>query len=301
MSLSTYAQGALKRALGSQGTQPADAPAAVTANGEGESKPIPDADAESMSMNTPRVSDAENQHSGASPSQLHEIDLLLPKVCEALVLVTQCLTTIALRAEEAGGLRPTSDSRPIPQSPKAVIVAASTPSGQGLVECLVGTCPLVLGVAVVGRGSSTHASRRRTLQSAPLFVSGDSLTATPLQKLCASSTSSFPGLPMAESSSVPKLLQDSQNTNNGTDRVRTFRTGTMLLQKETHVRRHWEVHQTRNQERIQQRRSELRRQMPPQRHSHTSSATSSVSSVLWLRMTARCKTACGNAAAFQWS
>ena len=144
MSLSTYAQGAVKRALGSQGTQPADAPAAVTANGEGESKPIPDVDAESMSMNTPHVSDAENQHSGASPSQLHEVDLLLPKVCEALVLVTQCLTTIALRAEEAAEALPTSASTNVvtpsaaSPSPRAIMVEAATTTGQGLVECLIG-------------------------------------------------------------------------------------------------------------------------------------------------------------------
>ena len=139
MSLSTYAQGALKRALGSQGTQPADAPAAVTANGEGESKPIPDADAESMSMNTPRAS---SQGDGTPP--LLELDLLLAKVCEALVLVTQCLTTIALRAEEAAESPPTSASTNVvtpsaaSRSPRAIMVEAATTTGQGLVECLIG-------------------------------------------------------------------------------------------------------------------------------------------------------------------
>ncbi|RPD64276.1 hypothetical protein L226DRAFT_533583 [Lentinus tigrinus ALCF2SS1-7] len=136
MSLSTYAQGALKRALGSQETLPADASAADTASREGENKPIPHADTETMSMN---VSEQADQDNGSTTSHLHEIDLLLPKVCEALVLVTQCLTTIALRAEEAGSRR----SKPITPSPKAVMVAASTSSGQGFVECLVETLRLI--------------------------------------------------------------------------------------------------------------------------------------------------------------
>ncbi len=150
MSLATYAQGALNRALGSQDTL--DASGAATASSEGESTPLSDGSTETMSMNTPRVSDRGNQESGTAASQLHEFDLLLPKVCEALVLVTQCLTTIALRAEEAGSTRPTSDGGlPLP-SPRTVMVAASTSTGQGFVECLVGTCPLVLGVEVVCRG-----------------------------------------------------------------------------------------------------------------------------------------------------
>ncbi|TFK89174.1 hypothetical protein K466DRAFT_487334 [Polyporus arcularius HHB13444] len=126
MSLATYAQGALKRALG-----------------EGESTPPSEGSTETMSMNPPRVSDQGNQESGTAASQLHEIDLLLPKVCEALVLVTQCLTTIALRAEEAGSTRPTSAGGLASPSPRTVMVAASTSTGQGFVECLVETLRLI--------------------------------------------------------------------------------------------------------------------------------------------------------------
>jgi ataxin-10 len=36
----------------------------------------------------------------ASPEALHELDLLLPKTCEALVLVSQCLITLLLHLEE---------------------------------------------------------------------------------------------------------------------------------------------------------------------------------------------------------
>ncbi|RDX48254.1 hypothetical protein OH76DRAFT_1484158 [Lentinus brumalis] len=143
MSLATYAQGALKRALGSQDTLPADASGAATASSEGESTPPSEGSTETMSMNTPHVSDQGNRESGIAVSQLHEIDLLLPKVCEALVLVTQCLTTIALRAEEAGSTRPTSAGGLASPSPRTFMVAASTSTGQGFVECLVETLRLI--------------------------------------------------------------------------------------------------------------------------------------------------------------
>ncbi|KAI0708877.1 spinocerebellar ataxia type 10 protein domain-containing protein [Cerioporus squamosus] len=143
MSLATYAQGALKRALGSQVTLPADESGAATASKEGESSPLSDGGTETMSMHTPRVSDQGNQDSGTTTSQLQELDLLLPKVCEALVLVTQCLTTIALRAEEAGSSRPTSDGGTASPSPRTFMVAASTSTGQGFVESLVETLRLI--------------------------------------------------------------------------------------------------------------------------------------------------------------
>ena len=77
-----------------------------------------------------------------SEAPLQELDLLLPKVCEALVLAAQCLTTITLRAEEAGATRPVSlmrDTDAKDRSPRTIIAHATTPDGQGFVECLVGT------------------------------------------------------------------------------------------------------------------------------------------------------------------
>ncbi|KAH9888932.1 spinocerebellar ataxia type 10 protein domain-containing protein [Cubamyces lactineus] len=89
-----------------------------------------------------------------APRPLQNLDLLLPKVCEALVLVTECLTTVALRAEEAA----TDAGRPRMSAaaevdagasvseqltPKELLVSATASSGQGLVESLVETLRLV--------------------------------------------------------------------------------------------------------------------------------------------------------------
>ncbi|KAI0658023.1 spinocerebellar ataxia type 10 protein domain-containing protein [Cubamyces menziesii] len=100
-----------------------------------------------------RVSPDAQEQSDASPP-LQNLDLLLPKVCEALVLVTECLTTVALRAEEAAtdAGRPrissaieTSVNTSVSgqPSPKDLLVAATASSGQGLVESLVETLRLV--------------------------------------------------------------------------------------------------------------------------------------------------------------
>ena len=65
---------------------------------------------------------------------LQELDLLLPKVSEALVLVSQCLTTLALSEAE--------QSTPSATSVKATLAAARSPGGEGLVESLIGALPL---------------------------------------------------------------------------------------------------------------------------------------------------------------
>ncbi|KAM5530230.1 hypothetical protein V8D89_016118, partial [Ganoderma adspersum] len=74
----------------------------------------------------------------ASPSW-QEFDLLLPKVCEGLVLVAQCLTTISLRTQEtntfvAAPLRTPGSVYPL--SPIAVMVTKAF-LGQGFVESLI--------------------------------------------------------------------------------------------------------------------------------------------------------------------
>ncbi|KAI0350670.1 hypothetical protein OH77DRAFT_1430661 [Trametes cingulata] len=77
---------------------------------------------------------------------LQNLDLLLPKVCEALVLVTECLTTVALRAEEAAAARAAVIPPPpelVGSSPKDILVAATATTGQGFVECLIETLRLV--------------------------------------------------------------------------------------------------------------------------------------------------------------
>ncbi|OJT09608.1 Ataxin-10 -like protein [Trametes pubescens] len=120
--LSTYAQDAIQRALGSGGhTSPPR---------EAHSNP---------------PSSTEEEQSDAAPPPLQNLDLLLPKVCEALVLVTQCLTTVALRAEEAAATaaRP-GGTQPMHLSPKDLLVAAASErSGPRLVESLIETLRLV--------------------------------------------------------------------------------------------------------------------------------------------------------------
>ena len=63
--------------------------------------------------------------SSADTEPPHEVDLLLPKVCEALVLVTQCIITITLDGEEGNELR-------------AQLNEARSGAGEGLAESLLG-------------------------------------------------------------------------------------------------------------------------------------------------------------------
>lgn len=103
-----------------------------------------------------------------------EIDMHLPKVCEALVLVTQCITTIALDAED-----PSADPG-IPSFKHAFRETPGEGAGRlGLVESLIGT------------------SRRLR---APLLRRACTLTAappTPSQRSSASWTSSSPASSLA--------------------------------------------------------------------------------------------------------
>lgn len=82
-------------------------------------------------------------HSQSEPPA--ELDVMLPRVCEALVLVTQCVTTIALEAEEHKGV----------QFPEGATVSISNMkdffidvrySGQGLIENLIGTLFIALSL-----------------------------------------------------------------------------------------------------------------------------------------------------------
>lgn len=68
-----------------------------------------------------------SDHSFTPPA---ELDVMLPKVCEALVLVAQCMVTTALEAEAYTGGSPT-------QNPKKYFNEARL-SKLGLVESLVG-------------------------------------------------------------------------------------------------------------------------------------------------------------------
>lgn len=120
--LSLYAQTAMERALGlkpkasSSSTSSAPPnPSQVGGAGNGES------------------STASGQHGPPS-----ELDVMLPKVCEAMVLVTQCVTTIALEAEEhQGKQRQAASAEEVISNMKDFFIDVRY-SSQGLVENLIG-------------------------------------------------------------------------------------------------------------------------------------------------------------------
>ena len=128
--LSTYTRRAISRALGFDDASVTQ-PHGDQRGGESRDPPSETSDGASASQ--------------AAEGSLHELDLLLPKVCEALVLVTQCLTSLALISEESyAGSQATSLPRP-PEVRRAtgrlaadVINTAMSPAGEGFVECLIG-------------------------------------------------------------------------------------------------------------------------------------------------------------------
>jgi ataxin-10 len=61
-----------------------------------------------------------------------ELDVMLPKVCEALVLVTQCIITITLGADDAEHVHHHSESD------LGAFFNETRSSDQGLVESLIG-------------------------------------------------------------------------------------------------------------------------------------------------------------------
>lgn len=79
-----------------------------------------------------------NSPGSAQPPPPAELDVMLPKVCEALVLVTQCIVTIALEADEQRSSRdqnmPLADS----ESDLKGFFIETRSSGCGVVESLIG-------------------------------------------------------------------------------------------------------------------------------------------------------------------
>ncbi|KAI0372746.1 hypothetical protein BV20DRAFT_991022 [Pilatotrama ljubarskyi] len=118
--LSSYAQRSIRRAIPSGSASPA----------------------EETALDPPSSTDF---HLDQLPP-LQNLDLLLPKVCEALVLVTECLTTVTLRAEEAAAARTVPvhpSSELVSSSPKDILVGTTASTGQGFVESLIETLRLV--------------------------------------------------------------------------------------------------------------------------------------------------------------
>ncbi|RXW23893.1 hypothetical protein EST38_g1948 [Candolleomyces aberdarensis] len=112
--LSNYAQTAMQRALG---------------NAKASQQSNKGTDAPSFSPSSDSGS-----HSQSEPPA--ELDVMLPKVCEALVLVTQCVTTIALEAEEHKGVQFSEGAVASISNMKDFFIDVRY-SSQGLIENLV--------------------------------------------------------------------------------------------------------------------------------------------------------------------
>lgn len=89
----------------------------------------------STSTNTLDTSEAEVR----SPGLITSLDIMLPKVCEALVLVTQCMVTVAIEAEDNAvhmGLQEDDD----PKTNMKNYFNEVRTSGIGIIESLIGEC-----------------------------------------------------------------------------------------------------------------------------------------------------------------
>ncbi len=127
--LSEYAQQSITRALGS--------------NEEGAVQPArgyPSEDGRVVGPATPSAAPS------TETSPLNELDLLLPKVSEALVLVTQCLISLALYSEEHLDSYARTQSGPCENPPEATddralvdyVNSTLSRAGGGSIECLIG-------------------------------------------------------------------------------------------------------------------------------------------------------------------
>lgn len=93
--MSEYAQKAMQRSLGML------PPERSRSNGEDVSATERgSSDSASSSKSTKNVPSSSPSAQSGSPGIPQELDVMLPKVCEALVLITQCIVTICLEAEE---------------------------------------------------------------------------------------------------------------------------------------------------------------------------------------------------------
>lgn len=127
-SLANYTQNAIRRALGPNNAR---TPA------------LRDSGTERKPPTCRGTAEAEERDTAQFPSDrpLQEIDLLLPKVCEALVLVTQCCISLALFSEDSRASSNYQTEADIPLNSLRVkdnINEAVSPDGLGSVEALLG-------------------------------------------------------------------------------------------------------------------------------------------------------------------
>lgn len=86
----------------------------------------------------PLSNNIENTPKAAQPPPPAELDVMLPKVCEALVLVTQCIVTITLEADQQQHKQDQEVDTPTSEPSLKDFFNETRSSGLGLVECLIG-------------------------------------------------------------------------------------------------------------------------------------------------------------------
>lgn len=94
-----------------------------------------------------------------------ELDLLLPKVCEALVLITQCIITITLEDDDDTNILVDQQVGEF----RTFFNEARSDRGDGLIECLLGF--LLLSMVYL----YTHTNSNRSSPSTRPFSSSDQL------------------------------------------------------------------------------------------------------------------------------
>jgi len=127
-SLSRYAQISIHHSLGLDGQS-------------GQSDPKRAESERSISLTSNHTGSPETL--SRSFGSLKSVDVMLPKACEALVLVTQCMATIAIEAEENAVYLGLEDTNNLKTNMKNYLIEAQA-SDFGVVENLIGgLCPFV--------------------------------------------------------------------------------------------------------------------------------------------------------------
>lgn len=157
--LSAYAQRAMERALGM-------APRARPPRTSSDS-------ASSSAEPSPGLSSPAEPTPPAGAAFPQELDVMLPKACEALVLVAQCIITISLEAEEQQARLDGGESTYAAFTNMKGYYAHKRHDGEGLVESLIGmhtiafprNCGLMTADGQSYCTSSTSSSRASSLAS----------------------------------------------------------------------------------------------------------------------------------------
>lgn len=128
--LTSYTQSAIQRAIGSDKSR----------NSQGEATAQQDQGKASHGG----VHTGRSTHNRLDDKPLEELDLLLPKVCEALVLVTQCLISLALLSEErlnssANSVQESNGSTGSADTHLKDYINGAQAQGKRSVETLIGT------------------------------------------------------------------------------------------------------------------------------------------------------------------